>query len=233
MTLARTLAFVLIAALAAPVWSQNVSRRELSPETSLRMPEVSAIAAEEDGKITLLVLGEADGEVQMGDEILMANGKRIRAIADLRVVYEEVAEGDEVKLAVQRGDERFMTAFTKGDGSDAAMTGGGHMRVVMAGPGADSSVFFHEARALVAEEDGAVKVAQILMDTGIGVAAGDVVVALNGEDVETIDDYRRLYEAAAVGDALVFKLRRGDADVEVTIEKAEMPAGMMVRRQGP
>ncbi len=235
----RCLSILAVLALASslPILAQHTRRIDAS--NGVIMSEIAAIATpEEEGDgVTLTVLPtdlrpqENRGlDLQEGDRVLMMNGQRIRSADALRELYEGVEEGSEVKLALERGDARFMVSFEKGDGSNTMMSGGegGPTRIMIAGPGAGNATFLHEARSLLGEEDGQVKVTQQIRDMG-NLQEGDVIVEVNGQAVGSLDEYRSLYEAAAIGDPLRFLVRRDGEPVEVVIEKSEPPAGMRMR----
>lgn len=235
--------FVLVLASALPILAQHTVTRRIDASNGVILSEIASIAApaEEGEGVTLNVLPtdlrpkENRGlDIQEGDRILMMNGRRIRSADALRELYEGVEEGGEVKLALERGDERFFVSFEKGDGSNTLMSGGGggvEQRVMIAGPGAGKSEFLHEAFCLLGEEDGHVKVINQIREVG-DLRPGDVIEKVNGKAVGSIEEYRSIYEAAAIGDELRFLVGRGGESVEVVMEKSEPPAGMMIRRQG-
>lgn len=233
---------VLVVASALPTLAQQTVTRRIDASNGVVLSEIASIATPAEGGegVTLTVLPtelrpkeNRDLDVREGDRILMMNGKRIRSADTLRELYQAVEEGGEVKLALERGDERFLVSFAKGDGSNTLAGGGGgvEQRVMIAGPGAGEAEFLHEAFCLLGEEDGHVKVMNQLRPGG-DLLPDDVIEKLNGQAVGSIDEYRSLYEKAAIGDELRFVVSRGGESVEVVITKSEPPAGMMIRRQG-
>ncbi len=238
----RCLSILVLPVLASslPILAQHTMTRRIDVSNGVIMSEIASIATpvEAGGGVTLTVLPtdlrpqENRGlDLQEGDRVLMMNGKRIRSADALRELYEAVEQGGEVKLALGRGDERFMVSFEKGDGTNTMTSGGGGggTRIMIAGPGAGNTALLHEARSILGEEDGEVKVTNQVRDMG-NLREGDVIEQVNGQAVGSIDEYRSLYEAAAIGDELRFLVRRGGESVAVVIEKSEPPAGMMVRR---
>jgi PDZ domain-containing secreted protein len=89
--------------------------------SSLMLPEFQALVVLEEEEIKVeLRMGNDEpnpGEDQLkrGDVILMMNGKRIRDIETLRETYEGLAVGDEVKIGVRRGEQRFIITKEKGN----------------------------------------------------------------------------------------------------------------------
>lgn len=88
---------------------------------SLMIQEMSAMLQFENDQVTVAVrLGGGDAKpgedrLEQGDIILMMNGKRATNIEDLKTMYEELASGEEIKVGVRRGEERFIIRGTKGD----------------------------------------------------------------------------------------------------------------------
>jgi len=236
---------VLALASALPILAQQTITRRIDASNSVVLSEIASIAtpAEAGEGVTLTVLPtemrpqeNRSLDLREGDRVLMMNGQRIRSADALRELYEAVEEGGEVKLALERGDERFLVSFEKGDGSNTLMSGGGggggvEQRVMIAGPGSGKAEFLHEAFCLLGEEDGHLKVVNQLRPGG-DLLPDDVIEKVNGQAVVSIEEYRSLYEKAAIGDELRFAVRRGGESVDVVIEKSEPPAGMMIRRQG-
>ena len=57
-------------------------------------------------------------DLQTGDLILMANGKRVKTIKELTDAYASTSVGAEFKLGIQRGKEMMLVAFPKADPKD-------------------------------------------------------------------------------------------------------------------
>ena len=226
-----------------PNAAQEVVQERLDPGSSVVLFEIGAIASLEEGAegVTfsrILPQGmrseaNSDADVAKGDEVLMMNGERIRSIADLRELYQDIEVGDEVKLGLKRGSERFLVRFTRED-RQMAMGEGGGMRVMVAGHGEGEVELLHEARVLLREGEGGVEVAAVLPGNGGDLEQGDVLAQVNGRSVASLDDYREVYEGLAIGEAMKLEVRRGEESLTVEVEKAEPPAGlMMLRDDGP
>ncbi len=103
---------------------------------SVIMMEAKAIINLENKKliISMMLPGGNDGEqkvdLQKGDEILYINGKKVTEIAELRKLYEDVKAGGEVKLGVNRKENKFFVTFKKQDSS-----AGGSKIIRMGGDG--------------------------------------------------------------------------------------------------
>lgn len=239
------LALLSVLSSVGPLSAQEVRQRRLDPATSLYMAEIGAIAqAQEDSEAitfgTLLSTSSRpqanrDIDVAKGDEVVMLNGQRVRSIQALRELYEGVEEGDEVKMALKRDGQPFLVSFAKSAevGSGVVVRrrqvgggGGEGVRIIRSG-GGDVEVF-HEARVILGEQDGEVRVINQLPGAG-DLHEGDVVLTLDGKAVDSVAALREIYGALAVGDTLRLGLRRGEDRIEVGVTKAEKPAGMVIR----
>ncbi len=89
--------------------------------SSLILQEFTALLAIEEDEIRVRIQMTDHGDnstedhLETGDVILMMNGKRATDIAALRELYESIKDGEEVKIGVRRGEERFILRATKGD----------------------------------------------------------------------------------------------------------------------
>jgi S1-C subfamily serine protease len=233
---AALLFFALLTAAAAT--AQEVEHRTFDPETSMIFLEIGAIAGVgEDGDVVIETVlpqrarpQENRGvDVRAGDRLMMVNGQRARSIAGVREIYDGLDDGGEVKLALGRGEERLLVGFAKQDSDSFAGGGpGSRVRIVRAGPGSGAELL-HEARAVLRESDGTVKIDAVLGDGG-ELRQGDVIGAVNGREVTDLAGYREAYAAVEIGGALRLTVRRGDEAVDVELTKEQPPEGMVIRR---
>lgn len=218
------------------------------PENNLLLPEIGAIAGVDEGTNAVTfgtVLPKEvrpeeyrDLDVQQGDTVLMMNGERIRDVASMRALYDELPAGGEVKLGLKRGEERFLVKFAKLDPEVLAAGGPGTVishgggrtttRMIRTGDGGDVELV-PELHALVGERDGGLQVVTVIATSDL--QEGDAVTALNGRSVDSLDAFRELYEAVKIGDGLRFTVRRDGETVAVSTIKAERPQGMVIRRE--
>ena len=85
------------------------------------------------------------------------------------------------------------------------------------------------AEALGVEAEG-VLVNDVMPDTPAeeaGFEAGDVIIAVNGKDVEDVADVRRLVGREKPGSELKFSVRRGDEELSLEARIATMPADLL------
>ena len=109
---------VSIASLAFAAYSSSLNARpqesqelRLNRETSFVLFELMAVMSESDSVVSVSAIipverksadsGEVD--LQEGDVILMANGRRIAGVKDLHEIYDKLQTGEPFKLGVRRG----------------------------------------------------------------------------------------------------------------------------------
>ncbi len=54
-------------------------------------------------------------DLKEGDLVLYANGKKVTTIKELRKIYEETEIGEQMKLGIQRGEDRMIVTFLRSD----------------------------------------------------------------------------------------------------------------------
>ena len=100
-------------------------------ENIFRIPEISAMIAENDNKVTVMfAMGKQQRQkkyrsvdIRKNDEILFLNGKRIKKVAAFKAIYDSLKVDDEVKIGIKRDGKRFITSFVKADAADLPQTG--------------------------------------------------------------------------------------------------------------
>ena len=143
-----TLFIFLTVALTA--YSQKVQTFTFSTEDSFFLKELKAMIQEKDGKIVFEMLPEQvlkqdkfkNLDLKKGDEVLFINSKKVKSVKDLQEVYDALESGQEIKLGIQRGKERFFATLQKEDqpegGKQMMIMGGGHGgKVIMDGKEVD------------------------------------------------------------------------------------------------
>lgn len=83
------------------------------------------------------------------------------------------------------------------------------------------------ARQLDINADRGVVVLELVEDgpaAAAGIEPGDVITAIDGEEVETAEDFLALLRARSPGDRITVEILRGDRTMEVTVTLVERPA---------
>jgi hypothetical protein len=93
------------------------------------LSEVKGMVVFKTGKLILEFIAPSDQreddykkvDLQTGDEIQFISGKKANSIEDFKKYYEEIKEGNELKLGIKRGEVRMIVAFKKGKTLKGAM----------------------------------------------------------------------------------------------------------------
>jgi len=128
-------AFLVLASSAAVLHAgaQEQKLLRLDKDTSFVLFELMAVITQTDSLVsvnTIIPTGEKRDEsggadLQEGDVIVMANGRRITGVKDMHEIYDKLQTGEPFKLGVRRGKEMLIISVPKSD-SDK-MEGGGRM----------------------------------------------------------------------------------------------------------
>ena len=213
----RILTVFIACILAYPAAGQDVVERT-ADEAVAMMPipgGIAIIEGETEARVARRLISErtdATPDIQEGDRIIYLDGTRIESAGQFRALFDAIPVDAEVKLGIQRGEEKMIRSFVKPamQSSYTSNDGGRVMRFQMAGPGRPemeglANRAFWAAGFVVGEKDGHVVIGGSMdipgkADVLAGVAAGDVIVSLNGVDITSADQLTRTYDAIAVGD---------------------------------
>ena len=178
----------------------------------------------EPGIVIAAVLsdGPADAAgVVRGDILLQLDGQAVNDAAELLHVLGERAVGDEVKLAILHGDDERTIEVTLGERDDVAYLG-----VV---PCAGIPISGQRMSIHVVEPD--VKPGATILDVvpdspadRAGLQAGDIVVAVDGQELDAENDLADLIAAHEPGDTVTLEVEQpGEEPRQITVELGEHP----------
>jgi S1-C subfamily serine protease len=161
--------------------------------------------------------GPADNAgVARGDILLEVDGEKLEANASLTALLHALPPGAEVTLTVLHGDDRRTLRATLGDRSGQAYLG-----VTLC---IDSEVGRSDERSLVSR---GARVVEVFPDTPAaraGLRADDIILAVNGEEVDEQHGLAALLAEYAPGDRVTLTINRsGEMDREVSVELGAHP----------
>ncbi len=179
---------------------------------------------QEPGVVIAAVLpgGPADAAgVVRGDVLLQLDGQAVNDVIELMHVLGEHQAGDEVKLTILHGDDERTLAATLGERDAVAYLG----VVPCAGiPVPGWRMPLHIAESGV--EPGAV-ILDVVPDTPAdwaGLQAGDVIVAVDGQELDAENDLADLIAVHEPGDSVTLEIKvPGEESRRVRVELAEHP----------
>lgn len=222
------LVVTLIVPLSAQGWTGSGGPQRtmvrFNADSSVMFREIMTIVADEGGTLKVAMVPPADRrpegmaaiDLQRGDEVGMAGGKRVKTIKELRAAYEASKPGEEFKLGVRRDGRSIVVSFARKDEKD--MPGG---MVIRRGPGDENSDVF-PALGLMLEKKGAtVVVNETMPHASKEFQKGDVVASLNGTSIKNVADFAKTLDATKVGDLLTFVLDRKGESVTVKMARPE------------
>lgn len=206
------------------------------------VPELNAVIAEDSGKISVLNIIQRQGheadspnaDIKEGDMILMANGKSMKSLGDLKDLYSHAGIGTEVKLGLKRGEAMLMTSFKKADPKDLPQ---GKVIINRVGPGGDDMVgmpgvgVFMKPKGKHLVVDDVLPISEKVLKPG-DIRKGDIVSSINGKAVSSPDQFSDAFSKIKVGDPVELKIQRGKTTKTVSFSRPKDPGRMVIRRKG-
>lgn len=165
-------------------------------------------------------------DIQTGDIIKMANGKKIESIKTLEDMYKSLAVGDELKLGLIRGKEMKIAALVKGDESKMP---GQMMMMTTGGEGGSIAAGLVDAGLLLKVSDDKLTVEDVIEQIkmpydGPAPEKGDIITQLNGQNVASSEKLDEVYGAIAIGAKVDMKILRNGEELTTSFVKPETKA---------
>jgi S1-C subfamily serine protease len=168
-------------------------------------------------------------DLAAGDRILAVNGKRVRSAEEVKAAYEAVAVGAQVELGVERGADRRIVRFPKGDPAKMPQPRRVELRIH---PDPDAEIEAMPALGIVIQQKHAagspVEVVAVLPNGETTFRQGDRVVGLDGKPVDDMNDFAERWDRIAVGAKVTIELENGGKRRTESFERRESP---MMRRE--
>ncbi len=168
-------------------------------------------------------------DLASGDRILAVNGKRVRTALEVKAAYEALAVGAQVELGVERGADRRIVRFAKGDPAKMPQPQRVELRIQ---PDPNAEIDAMPALGVVLKQKHAqgspVEVAAVLPNGEAMFQQGDHVVGLDGKPVDDLADFGARWDEIAVGAKVTIEIERAGKRHTETFERRESP---MMRRE--
>ena len=224
--------------------------RVLGAGTELWMlPEIGAVAIEKDGQLSFDMVSPAQSrpkgyesvDLQQGDIIMMANGKKITGAEDIRTLYDGLAVGAELKLGIRRGEKMMIATIKKADPATLPQR---RMIVAEGDPGeakgwesncqhrleidddATDVTPINDAGMIIGTKEQAIVVLalmpharEILGDAAI--VNGDKITALQGKPVTSVEQFNTDFEAIKIGEAVTITVIHAGKELKASFTKPE------------
>jgi S1-C subfamily serine protease len=207
---------------------------QFKADNTVLIPEIGALVTEERGTIVVRMVppvaqlsqGLQAVDLVVGDEVAMANGKRIKTVKELKEALAQVAVGSECKIGVRREGTARLITFTKRDPKDLPQ--GRRMIIRQDGPGADPNSDTFPAFGIgIAKQGKDVVISETMPHAPKNIKKGDVVKSLNGKPIASIADFNEAFDATKIGSPITLELMRDGTAVTVTAPRPE-PKGQMI-----
>ncbi|MCA9908274.1 MAG: PDZ domain-containing protein [Anaerolineae bacterium] len=228
-----SVALLVFAVSAGAIFAQDATE---TPSTETQSEETQAAATawlgvaivDQDGQVVIARVQSgspaATADLQVGDVVVSFNGEAVSAAADLSAMVQAAAPGDAVTLEIERNGETVSVDVTLGTATDISRRG-------PAGRGQTQTTIDpltlaeHLLNADLEEADGGYVVVDTLATRNpFELEVGDVVTAINGQDITTLD-MQTLAASMMSSDDHILSLTVDRNGETVTLE-ADMMDGM-------
>lgn len=212
--------------------------RQFSMDDAIIIRELGAVIVTKDGQLTVdLILGNNEkqqADIQKDDLILMANGKKVKSVKDLREQYSAAAVGEEFKVGLKRGDHLMITRFTKKSEEELNKESGGKGQMVIRMDGNDGEQVLPALGLRVITKGTHAVVAGTLPTVGNNFKKflpkeKDLILSVNGQTVSTADEFDAAYTEIETGEDVTIEFSR-DGNVSKETFSKPKPMGRMIMR---
>jgi len=206
----------------------------------LHIPELSAMIAESQGLLTVDHILEASmrpkgyekTDMKENDIIIMANGRKLNGLADLKNLYTSASRGSLVKLGIKRNEEMLIVSFSKADPNSMP-----HMRMMISRGGDEDFLGIPQVGLRFASNGTTVVVKEVLPNAstelpGVDVKEGDTITKLNGFPVKSFKAFEAGYTKLLPGDHVELISARAGKVQKIMFSKPKDDGKVIIRRQG-
>lgn len=207
--------------------------RSFSSDNAVIIREVGVVIVEKNNKLIVdIILGnhnQESSDIQKDDEVLMANGKKVKTAKDLQQQYENANVGDEFKIGLKRGENLMLAKFTKKSDEELNKAGGS---MVMRMEKKEGEEILPALGLAFGTKDKQVVVNGVLPTAAnnfktFSPTSGDIIVSINGKSVTKAESFIEAYDALEEGDTVTIVLSR-DGKENTEIFKKPKPMGRMI-----
>jgi len=195
----------------------------IAGEEGATQPEIDVDELKKDtdkGVVVTRVNADSPAEevgLQKGDVILMIGDQEVNNVDELRESLESYQEGDKVQVVLRRGDEIVVKTVELGAGPGRGYLGasvccGGTMLTVREG-----ELFRGKAQAVILD------VAPDSPAEEAGLEMGDIILAVDGSEIDYDMDLADVIQEYQPGDTLTLEVSREGETQEFTVTLIENP----------
>ena len=159
--------------------------------------------------------GEAG--LMKGDVILKVADEEVNSVNELREAIAEYEPDDQVQFVIRRGTEKVVKTITLGEYNDNAFLGTGLC--------CGDTPFEGQWSGSMMSANG-ILVVEVLEDSpadNAGLEEGDLILVVDGDDLDLETDLAALIQSYEPGDEVVFEILRDRERLEVTVKLGSGP----------
>jgi PDZ domain-containing secreted protein len=194
-------------------------------------------------------------DIRQNDVIMAIDGKRIKSIAELKEIYDALNVGEDIRMGIRRDNIMKIVNFPKADpkqfanrkfvihrtvsddesDNDESMLPEKRMVLQPDGKGGKILVLA-EAGLIIRENDSCIVLETILSNAsdvliGDELEDGDVIKVIQGESVNSSDQFSKVYEGIDVGENVTLSLSRDNKKLSVSFKKSEPNQNVIIRHE--
>lgn len=220
------------------------------------LPEVGMVAIEREGKVTVEAISPAQSrpkayaavDLQQGDIIVMANGKKIGSSKEISALYDSLQIGQDLKMGIKRGEKMMMVTVKKadpeslpqrkmivsdGDAGQNWEAQGSHS--IQIDPSVDNVTAVGGTGLMIGNKGKDIVVAgkmphakSILGDAAIG--QGDIITHLQDKPVTTVAEFESAFDAIKIGDPVTITVLHDGKELKATFTKQESQFRTVIKK---
>jgi S1-C subfamily serine protease len=169
-------------------------------------------------------------ELEEGDAILMANGKKVTTVGALRELYEGAAIGSTVKLGVRRKSEMMIASFIKADPKTLPK-----LRMMISSGGDQEILGIPQAGFLLTVKGKQLAVKDVLPNASDKLRetmhTGDLVLKVNESAIHSFKEFRAVYDKISEGAPVKLLTSRAGKTQTVEFAKPKDDGRVTIRRR--
>ncbi|HOP07494.1 MAG TPA: PDZ domain-containing protein [candidate division Zixibacteria bacterium] len=211
------------------------------PGQTAMIPEMAALLLVKDSILEVIKINPPDQrpekyqdvDLQKGDQIIMANGKRIHDGVELTTLLDGLQPGEMIKLGIKRNGQMRMVSFEKGAPEDLPQqvmvmtmstdsSGAVSQNIQVMGNSDSKAEVITELGLLLVQKDKSVKVADLMSEiNGIAdslpVQEGDIIKTISGKEVSSLEIFKTEFGKIKTGEEIALDIQRGDQVIKAVI----------------
>jgi PDZ domain-containing secreted protein len=211
--------------------------RMFNADDAVIIREIGAVIVPKgDNLVVDIILGNEEKintDIQKDDAVLMANGKNLKSLKDLREQYESAEVGDGFKLGLKRGENLLIASFIKKSEEELNKAGGGRMMIRMEPKEGEEVLPALGLRVMTKNHNVIVSGTLPTISNNFKSFVpkeNDIIVSINGAAVVTADEFDEIYTGLSEGENVAIEFSRDGKKSKETFSKPKPMGRMMIKK---